>query len=159
LVENNVVYDNGRGGGAAINLDGVQTSRIQNNLLYNNHATGIALFQQDGKTGSMNNVIVNNTDLVASDGRWALLIQNGSTGNYVSNNILYNYQAARGSVNISTDSLTGFQSDYNAVMSRFTTNDGTSVLTLAQWQSTTGQDAHSVVATPTQLFVNATSND
>ena len=52
LIEDNVIYDNGFSGGAAINLDGVQQSRIQNNLLYGNHATGIALFRQDGAAGS-----------------------------------------------------------------------------------------------------------
>jgi hypothetical protein len=33
------------------------------------------------------------------------------------------------------------------------------VQTLAQWQASTGQDAHSLVATPSQLFVNPTGND
>src|SRR5205823_3604055 len=50
-------------------------------------------------------------------------------------------------------------SDYNVVMSRFTTNDSTTILSLAQWQSNTGQDLHSVIATPSQLFVNAAGND
>src|SRR5207237_3549585 len=39
LIEDNIIHDNGTGGGAGINLDGVQSSRIQNNLLYNNHAS------------------------------------------------------------------------------------------------------------------------
>src|SRR5262249_39914068 len=87
LIENNVIYDNVRPGGAAINLDGVQNSRIQNTLLYNNHATGIALFQQNGAQGSKNNVVVNNTILVASDGRWGVLLNGGSTGNTLYNNV------------------------------------------------------------------------
>ncbi len=38
-----------------------------------------------------NNIVVNNkTILVASDGRWALNIQDGSTGNHLYNNILWN---------------------------------------------------------------------
>ena len=39
-------------------------------------------------------------------------------------------------------------------MNRFTTNGGNSVQTLAQWQTATGHDLHSIVATPSQLFVN-----
>jgi len=45
------------------------------------------------------------------------------------------------------------------VMDRLTTNGGGSVLTLAQWRAQTGQDAHSRVATPTQLFVAPTQDD
>jgi hypothetical protein len=48
LVEKNIIYDNGKpNGGAAINMDGIQDSKVINNLLYNNHAGGITLFQQD----------------------------------------------------------------------------------------------------------------
>jgi parallel beta-helix repeat protein len=42
LVEDNIIYENGVGGGAAINLASVRNSLIRNNLLYNNHASGIA---------------------------------------------------------------------------------------------------------------------
>ena len=159
LVEDNIIYDNGLGGASGINCDGVQQSRIQNNLLYNNHASGISLYQIDGGGPSSNNVVVNNTVIVASDGRWALNIQNGSTGNTVYNNIFYNFHSFRGAMDISQDSLTGFVSDYNVVISRFTLDGGNSVLSLAQWQATTGQDTHSIVATPDQLFVNPAGND
>ena len=36
------------GGGSGINMDGVQNSRIENNLIYGNHASGISLYQIDG---------------------------------------------------------------------------------------------------------------
>ncbi|HEX5104240.1 MAG TPA: right-handed parallel beta-helix repeat-containing protein, partial [Pirellulaceae bacterium] len=85
LVENNVIYDNGLGGGSGINGDGVQDSVFRNNLLYDNHASGISLYQIDGGGGSTGNVIVNNTVIQASNGRWALNIQSGSTGNTVRN--------------------------------------------------------------------------
>ena len=51
--------------------------------------------------------------IVAADGRWALNIQSGSTGNTVRNNILYTAHSFRGSIDISADSLAGFTSDYN----------------------------------------------
>ena len=118
------IYDNGRGGGSGINCDGVQNSLIRNNLIYNNHASGISLYRIDGGGGSTGNVVVNNTVLVAADGRWALNISNGSTGNTVLNNILYNDHSFRGSITVSADSLSGFTSDYNVVMDRFTTDGG-----------------------------------
>jgi hypothetical protein len=159
LVEGNVIYDNGRGGGSGINCDGVQNSRFQNNLLYNNHASGISLYRIDGGGGSTNNVVVNNTILVASDGRWGINIRDGSTGNRLFNNIVYNSHSFRGSISVGADSLAGLVSDYNVLMDRFTTNDGSTRLTLAQWRSATGQDAHSVLSTPTALFVNPAGND
>jgi hypothetical protein len=166
LVSGNRIYGNAAsingglfGGGSGINMDGVQDSRIENNLLYDNHASGISLFQIDGAEGSTGNVVVNNTIHQASNGRWALNIQNGSTDNTALNNIIVTEHSFRGAIDISADSLPGFVSDYNAVASRFTINDGDSILTLAQWQTATGQDAHSLVATPAQLFENWSAGD
>jgi Right handed beta helix region len=158
LVEKNVIYDNGRLGGSGINADGVQNSRFLNNLLYNNHASGISLYRIDGAAGSINNLIAHNTITMASDARWALNIQNGSTGTTVVNNILHNNHSFRGSIDISADSLPGLSSNRNVVMERFTVDDG-SVQNLAQWQQQTGQDRDSVVATPAALFVDPTGND
>jgi parallel beta-helix repeat protein len=159
LVEKNIIHDNGKGGGSGINCDGVQNSTIVNNLLYNSLASGISLYQIDGGGASINNIVENNTVLEASGGRWALNIQNASTGNTVYNNIFYNNGSYRGSIDISTDSLTGFKSNYNVVMQRFTLDDGNTILTLAQWQSQTGQDKNSIVSTPAKLFVTPTNND
>lgn len=159
LVENNVIYDNGATGGSGINCDGVQNSRFQNNLLYNNHASGISLYRIDGGGPSINNVVVNNTVLMASNGRWALNIQHASTGNQVYNNVLLNLHPTRGSIDISSNSLPGFVSNNNVVMNRFTTNGGTSIITLAAWRTATGQDLNSRLATPAEVFVNPAAND
>jgi hypothetical protein len=155
-----VIFDNGfPAGGSGINCDGVQGSRIQNNLLYNNHASGISLYRIDGGGPSTNNVVVNNTVLMATDGRWALNIQNASTGNQVFNNIFLNLHPTRGSIDISSNSLPGFVSNYNVVMNRFTTNGGSSIITLAAWRTATGQDMNSRLATPAEVFVNPAAND
>lgn len=159
LIEGNTIYDNGRTGGSAINLDGVQGSTIRNNLMYNNHASGISLFQQDGGGPSSGDLVVNNTILVASDGRWALNLQNGAVNTTARNNILLNDSSFTGSVDVSADSLPGLVSDYNVVMNRFTTDDGGSRLSLAQWRAQTGQDAHSLVSTAAALFVNPAGNN
>lgn len=159
LVEGNIIFDNGLGGGSGINCDGVQDSIFQNNLLYNNHASGISLYRIDGGAGSSNNLIVNNTIVQASNARWAINIKNGSTGATVFNNILYNHHSFRGSINVLADSLDGFTSDYNVVMARFSTNDGDSILDLQEWQNATSQDLHSIIATPAELFVDPDQDD
>jgi hypothetical protein len=158
LVEKNVIHDNGAMGGSGINCDGVQSSRIRNNLIWAEHASGISLYQADAAQPATNNVVVNNTVIVAADGRWALNVQNGSTGNRVENNILLNLNPSHGSIDIDAASVAAFTSDYNVVMDRFTPDDSTFV-TLAAWRTMTKQDAHSLIATPAALFVNAAAND
>ncbi len=159
LVERNRIHDNGAGGGSGINCDGVQSSRFLNNVLYNNHAGGITLYRIDAGGSAVNNLVAHNTILQASDGRWAINITNASTGNRVFNNILYNAHSFRGSITVSADSLPGLVSDYNVVMSRFSTDDGNTRITLAQWQGATGQDMHSIIAVPANLFVDVAGND
>jgi len=158
LIERNTIYNNGAGGGSAINLDGVQGTTIQDNLLYGNLASGISLFRIDGGGPSKNDVVVNNTILQPAGSRWALNIQNGAVGNTALNNILLNANTARGSIDISGDSLPGFVSSNNVVSNAFTTDDST-VISLAQWQSLTGQDRNSLVSQSSALFLNATGND
>jgi parallel beta-helix repeat protein len=147
------------GGGSGINMDGVQNSRIENNLLYNNHASGISLYSIDGAAGSTGNVVVNNTVHQPSDGRWALNIRDASTHNTAYNNIFLSDHSFRGAINFTADSLPGFTSNHNAVISRFSPNDGGTVLSLPNWRSSSGQDANSFVATAAALFVNAGAGD
>lgn len=159
LVENNTIYNNGAGGGSGINGDGIQSSVIRNNLIYGSKASGISLYRIDAADGAKNNLVINNTVLVSSVGRWAINISGGSTGNTLRNNILYDYHSFRGSITISADSLIGFTSDYNVVMDRFSQDDGNTRISLSQWRSSTGQDTHSFIATPTALFQNVPNND
>jgi hypothetical protein len=159
LVEMNTIHGNGAAGASGINMDGVQDSLIRNNLIYDEHASGISVYRIDGGGPSSGNRILNNTIVVASNGRWALNIQDGARDTILGNNILCNRGSYRGVLDISEDSLPGLSSDYNAVMNRFTTDGGDTILTLSQWRQQTGLDAHSFVATPTQLFVDATRND
>ena len=159
VVEANVIHGNGRGGGSGINGDGVQGSRFVNNVLYDNHASGISLYRIDGGAGSSDNLVAHNTIVQAADARWAINIQDGSTGNRVINNVLLTLHTFRGAINVSTDSLPGFQSDFNALTGRFTLNGGDSILDLAAWRQATGQDVHSFVSTPAALFVSFESWD
>ncbi len=159
LVENNIIFGNGRGGGSGINADGVQDSKFQNNLLYGNRANGISLYRIDGARGSTGNLVVNNTIIMASDGRWAVSIGDASSSCKVLNNILLHANAARGSINISKDSMPGFQSDHNLVVDRFSVDDGSSTMDLSRWQALTSQDLHSRVSLPGDVFVDEASSD
>jgi len=159
VVENNIIYENGTGGGSAINMDGVSSSLVQNNLIYNNHATGIALFYENGAECSQNNRILHNTILMPANGRWAVLVADPAcVNNQVFNNILYSYHSYRGSISFGDGIPAGFQSDYNVVVNAFTTNDGDTVLDLSGWQAL-GFDQHSFTATPETLFVNPAGHD
>ncbi len=159
LVEANILFENGAAGGSAINMDGVTGTVVRNNLLYQNHAGGIAIFQQDGAVCSRDNRILNNTIVQAADGRWAISLSHTTcTGNKILNNILYSYHDWRGSIVIPAPGLNGFESDYNVVMDRFSADDDTSVITLAEWQAL-GYDTHSLIATPSDLFGSPGGND
>lgn len=142
LIEGNVIFENGRGGGAALNFDGVQDSVIRNNLLYDNHSTGIVLYVGFAADGSKNNVVTNNTVVMAEDARWALLMTDGSDGNVVTNNILLNKNPSRGSMTVEHNSLP-VRSDYNIVQNLFQMDGANG--SFAAWQNFSGgQDAHSI---------------
>jgi parallel beta-helix repeat protein len=159
IVEGNIIHDNGYGGGSAINMDGVQNSEIFNNLIYNNHATGIAMYQIDGGDASKNNKVYNNTIIQPSDGRWCIISVNGSTGNTLYNNILINHHSFRGSISIDAATVTGFVSDYNILVNRLSDDDGNSNMTLTQWQSL-GYDTHSMIAdSENQIFIDHTNGN
>jgi len=164
LVERNVLYGNGDGdpafgapGGSAINCDGVVDSVIQNNLLYDNHKSGISLYRIDGGAPSTGNRVLANTVHNASDARFALNIKDGSGGNLVANNVLLNDHSSRGSIDIESDCLPGFICDYNALEESFGL-DG-AFLSFAAWKAATGADAHSFLTTPSQTFVGAAAGD
>jgi Right handed beta helix region len=163
VVEGNTIVDNGDHGGSGINCDGVQDSVIRNNLVHSTHASGISLYRTNGGAPSHRNQVLGNTVLVAADGRWALNVQNGSTGTTVRNNILFSEQSYRGAMDVCVTCLDGFTSDRNAVENRFTLDGGDTVLTLAQWRTATGQDLNSfVLADATALaalFVDPAGGD
>jgi hypothetical protein len=159
MVENNIIYNNGSGGGSGINCDGVQSSTFRNNLIYSALGAGISLYQIDASQPSNNNIVINNTIDIASTGKWAIQIHNGSTGNVVFNNILLTHNAGHGSIHMDgAANLTGFVSDYNILTTNghcVTLNDDSTYLSAAQWQAT-GRDTHSITATQAAVFVSAT---
>ena len=150
LIADNVIYGNGQNG---INADGLQSSVIENNLIYDYQGFGMCLYQIDASAGSANNLIVNNTIDAGTTGTGAAIrILDASTGNTVLNNILLGGGGI--TLRISSDSMSGFTSNYNAVGSLFQSEDTGGTESLSQWQSATGQDKSSLTATESQLFVN-----
>jgi hypothetical protein len=163
LVEGNIIYDNGTGGGSGINMCGVQDTIVRNNLIYNQHASGISMYLGEGAEGCKRDIIVNNTILVASNGRSALNIKANpaGTGNVFMNNILYTANSTHTTIADDGTNL-DYLSDYNLVTDRYTLNDYATILTLSQWQGQTGKDTHSQAISSTDLnnlFVDVANND
>jgi len=137
IVEENVINGNGKRGGGSLNLAGLQDSLIQNNLIYGNFNHGIALWDNgnpyDASTvlpgpaspeqagdpsqlpfwGCQRNLIRNNTVLLDAKGRAALLLNNGSWGNVVRNNILINDQP--NSLEVTATSIYRLDSGFNVL--------------------------------------------
>jgi parallel beta-helix repeat protein len=157
VVENNVIWNNGSGGGGAINLDGVHDSIVRDNLLYGNHASGITNFQIDGAEGPRGMQIVNNTIDMAADARWALLFKSSTGGNLVRNNVFGNRNANHGGITYgdATD-VADTDSDFN-ILDAVSPDDSTRVA-LGTWQAQ-GHELHSFSATLASLFVNPAGGD
>jgi len=156
-VSYNVIWENGTGGAAGINLASVVNSRITNNLLYENHASGIAGWDDDFNPayGTKNNQILHNTVIQASDGRFALSLLNGSINNTIRNNVLI-HPGARGSISCDPSSEPGLVANNNVVVNRFEYDE--TFITLAQWQAR-GHDAASVVSTTAATVADPSSSN
>lgn len=158
VISGNILYQNGQGGSAALNLASVRNSRIYNNLLYNNYFQGIAVWDDDAgnKYGCKDNLIVNNTVVMPPQSHHTLSLRHGSTGNVVKNNILL-HLGGKDSLSVDASSLTGLESDYNLVMNFEMAHAET--LSLEQWQRLTEQDKNSIVGTPLKIFSDLPAND
>ena len=153
-IDANRIEANGVEGCSGINLDGVTDTVISNNVIVENHATGIAVFQQDGAVCSRRITIVNNTIVQAADGRWAVTVGTGGCRDLtILNNVLLTRHPWRGAIELPVPSVSGLHSDHNLVADRFSTDDGDTSISLAQWRTATGQDTHSRVAGIDAVFV------
>jgi PKD repeat protein len=155
LIAGNWIYNNGQNG---INADGLQSSTIENNLIYGYKNYGICLYHIDAPQASTNNILVNNTIVSTASGAGAAVrILDGSTGNTLYNNILLGGSGI--ALRISNDSLSGLVSNYNIGGGVYQSEDTGATQTLAQWQAQTGQDMNSFTATASQLFVSPSTNN
>lgn len=137
LIEENVVTGNGLAGAGAFNFAAMSRSLVQNNLLYDNHAHGIAQWDDENEFdtaarepgprapsdvtgpdslplfGCQENVIRNNTVLMARAGRAAMQSGNGSFGTRVYNNVLINDVGP--SIEIAPTAMLGFDAGHNVI--------------------------------------------
>jgi parallel beta-helix repeat protein len=155
----NYIYNNGAAGGSGINCDGVQNSYIANNILFNNHASGISLYKIDAAEPSNGTVVVNNTVYQPVDGRWALNITNGCADVIAFNNILLSDHPFRGSITADPTVLQTLISGFNIVENRMSLDDGETVVSLATWTTQTDLDTQSLLGDPDLIFVNVFQND
>lgn len=140
-IEGNTISGCGSKGGSAINLMGVQNSLIANNLLYNNLAGGIAVWDDGAGSsyGSKNNRFYHNTVLFQTGkGRYGVQIASGCTGNEVMNNII-----ACGS-GPAFDAHATVRSNFNCLSGGSIANGSS----LAAWRSSTGNDQNSLEGVP-----------
>lgn len=163
IVENNVIWNNGRKGGGGINMDGVRDSVIANNLLYDNHASGIVAFQMNGAKGPAGLKIVNNTIIMAPDARYALQLGQTQGPCLVRNNILCNLNPNRGGLALfsAAKDVPNVDSDYNIFGKEaaiIALDDWKDRRPLAQWQAR-GYEKHSFAAPLADLFANPAAKD
>lgn len=161
IISHNILYNNGRSS-AAINLDGAPEAVIFNNLICDNHNTGIALTQSSGSGPSHSALIYNNTIINMEDARWNIFINKGSYGAKIYNNILLNFRTDKGAIGLEPGSDFGFFSDHNLLSNRLGPNgdDPNIIYPLSKWQKCFGWDLNSQVAeNPMELFVDFFEKD
>ena len=160
LIERNVIYNCGEPhGGAGLNMDGVETTVVRNNLLYNNHSGGITVFHQGGiRSGTHNTFYHNTVYFQPGEGRFGLELRDGATDQTVVNNIFVGGMGP--ALWIDSVSLKGLKSDHNVWFQHGgalpVELDGKR-LTFADWQRTRAVDTYSLCVDP--HFVDVTKGD
>jgi hypothetical protein len=152
IFRNNLIEGNGRGGGAAINMDGVERSVVSGNVLLDNHAGGIVNFCQDGKAvGSSNRIEGNTIYFAPGEGRYGIGM-NGGTGNVcMSNSVVIGSGPA---LSVRRGTVRGLVSDHNA----FYVHGGGRIVRrgvwwygLKSWQKAFKRDLHSRMLTKKEV--------
>ena len=165
LLEKNISHDNGSNG---FDGDGVDYTIWRNNLVYDNTSKGIHLTAVDGAVNPRYDRIYNNTIVNKVGSYYPVNFlkgkpRTGGNNNSIMNNILYHYDynnSMRGSIDYVSTWEPTLTSDYNVVINRFGMDDNKRRYTLAQWQSTFGQDLHSTLCTDASaLWVDPAAKD
>lgn len=162
LVENNVIYDNNLSG---MDVEGATHATFRNNLIYDNLKHGITFHSQDQTAAGdptppcLGNTVVNNT--ITGNHMFAVAFRpEDMADTAVFNNVLFsrNPDGSYGSIGVS-GSAVGISSDYNVVNDNFSMALGSTTMSLEQWRSATGQEFHSLVAAPDQVFADAAAQN
>ncbi|MCP5327356.1 MAG: Ig-like domain-containing protein [Sinobacteraceae bacterium] len=152
VIDGNILFQNVANG---LDMDGVQRSTIQNNVIYENGRNAVRGFQIDAAAGPKTLTIVNNTLLVPAGGGWAIKLTEDDGGHILFNNIVLAASGASGSIAVNN---TTFSSDYNVVSDRFSLDGDTTTINLAAWRGS-GRDAASFSSTTSELFQGPAASD
>ncbi len=150
VIDSNMLFENGSGGGAGILLESVRNSLVVNNLLSDNLARGVEINDTAAAAIDDANQIFNNTVVQPSGGGYPLGILNGSTGNAILNNILL-HTGGLGSIEVDSASLEDMQSDFNNLFGPVLLDNVPILLT--SWQSL-GFETFSISFAGGDIFVN-----
>ncbi|MBV1858017.1 MAG: right-handed parallel beta-helix repeat-containing protein [Nannocystaceae bacterium] len=155
-IEGNLIENTGQNG---INMDGVQDSRVVNNIIRGNAGNGLRAYAIDASQGPRGLVIVNNTIHVPSDAGWCVRIteEEGDGGSVLFNNILL-HDSGDGGGAVALDGTPGFSSDFNVVTGRLSPDRGDTILDLLGWRGL-GYGSGSMTASVDETFVDASAGD
>lgn len=145
LIEANWIWDNGKGGGAALNFDGLMDGTARRNYIFGNKAGGITLFKIDATRPSSRNLIESNVIHMPKGSRWAINVTNtGADGNLIAGNIIYT-ESHRGSIRLPDPKPKLFVSNNNEMTGKFSLDSGDTCIGWEQWRAL-GFDINSVEA-------------
>jgi len=150
LVERNVIYGNGRRGGAAVNMDGVEQSVVRENLIFGNLSGGIVSFVQNGIwAGKGNRFECNTIAFEPGRGRFGISFVGGSRDTVVRRNLVVSGKGP--AVQTDVKSLRGLVSDGNVY---WMSGEGVPFaigetgLRWDEWRERTSQDGRSAFMDP-----------
>ncbi len=159
VVQQNVIYNNGRIGGAGINMDSAEKMLVTDNVLYGNLSGGITAFTQDGlKSGDGNRIINNVVYFAPGKGRFGVQVIGSVKRATVIKNVLV---CGKGpALHVDGDTMAGLTADRNLYYVHgkdkpIMVDEGR--VTLPAWQRRSGVDTASLSADP--LFVDPDNND
>lgn len=152
VIDGNFLFQNVANG---LDMDGVERSIIQNNVIYDNGRNAVRGFQIDAASGPADLTIVNNTLSVPSGGGWAIKLTEDGGGHVIFNNVALAATGAAGSIAVDNGA---FSSDSNVVSDRFSLDGDATTINLATWRGS-GRDAASVNSTSSAIFVAPASGD
>ena len=152
VIDGNVLFQNVANG---LDMDGVERSIIQNNVIYDNGRNAVRGFQIDAASGPADLTIVNNTLSVPNGGGWAIKLTEDGGGHVIFNNVALAASGASGSIAVDNGT---FSSESNVVSDRFSLDGDATTISLATWRGS-GRDTTSVNSTTAAVFVAPESSD
>ncbi|MDP5030752.1 right-handed parallel beta-helix repeat-containing protein [Paraglaciecola sp.] len=108
-IRDNFFAGNGKSGGSAINLDGVDGAEITNNIIIDNKGAGIAVFKQDGAIGSKRISIQRNMIIMPPDSRAAVIFNKSEGNNLLKDNVIIAQHTHRGVYEVQPLKLSSFR--------------------------------------------------